>query len=315
MNRNIKWILTILQIIALTAVVTKFLIYDTIYSPARYRPDSEVTTLIIGDSHAEYALAPEYIKGSQNLATSGEHIFYTYYKLKRLLESRTNVERVILTIFPNTFSKNSDVALFDEEKSPFQIRRYYNLLDSEGREVLKENRRILLLCYLQYRWGLILPDKSEAAAFARLMTRRFEIVHFPSITGYTSNPQNILTDLRMDKILNKYYYEADGTIAGVSEIGIEYLDKIAALCRDRGLELILVATPEYPPYVEAVPQEHKDRFKEIAERTASKQEGVRFYDYTLMELEPKAYLDYDHLNTYGSMLFSKELNRVLEESR
>jgi len=60
--------------------------------------EDSLKTLILGDSHARTALNPEFIGSACSSAQKAEELEYSYYKLKRALETHEEIENLIITV-------------------------------------------------------------------------------------------------------------------------------------------------------------------------------------------------------------------------
>lgn len=79
-----------------------------------YKLNDSVTGIIIGHSHAEGAYIDSLLPNTVNMAQSGESYFYSYIKLRKLLEANNNIRRVMIEVTNNNLEKEMDEWTFGE---------------------------------------------------------------------------------------------------------------------------------------------------------------------------------------------------------
>jgi len=85
-------------------------------SDSKYLIEKHIDTIILGHSHAACAYDDTLLENVENLAAGGESYFYTYLKLKALLQSKNQIKRIILECSNNQFSKSMEKWTFKEPK-------------------------------------------------------------------------------------------------------------------------------------------------------------------------------------------------------
>jgi hypothetical protein len=97
-----------------------------------------------------------------------------------------------------------------------------------------------------------------------------------------------------------------------------YLRKLIELCRDRNVELVLIAVPIYD--LQTICAEHYDAYTAQIRQIADEY-GLSFYDFNLSRSEyldiqkPEYFMNFAHLNATGAKLFSSYLDDVLSTDR
>ena len=79
-----------------------------------YAIDISKHILILGHSHSASSLNDTLIENTINLSSSGEPYFYTYYKLKKVIEANSNIDTVLLEYTNNYFFKSMDKRIYSE---------------------------------------------------------------------------------------------------------------------------------------------------------------------------------------------------------
>ena len=87
---------------------------------------------------------------------------------------------------------------------------------------------------------------------------------------------------------------------------MKYLDKIVALCKEEGIQLVLVATPVADFYIQALG--NYDTFYHYMRNYAETNE-IEYYDFNLcrkdiLDMEDNDFMDYHHLSGKGAAKYS-----------
>ena len=104
LKRILFFTMLLTLVVVISAVVYDY--YKDIYlENENMRLKAGVTTLIVGDSHAETTFDDSIIPNSRNTAFHAEHYLFTYFKLIKLVESNPQVDRVILSLGAHNLSQ------------------------------------------------------------------------------------------------------------------------------------------------------------------------------------------------------------------
>ena len=92
----------------------------------------------------------------------------------------------------------------------------------------------------------------------------------------------------------------------LSAYSLKYLDKIVALCKEEGIQLVLVATPVADFYIQALG--NYDTFYHYMRNYAETNE-IEYYDFKLcrkdiLDMEDNDFMDYHHLSGKGAAKYS-----------
>jgi len=295
------------------------LVLDKLYNPANLRYDKSFTTMILGDSHAQHAFDPQYIDNSINLALGAEPYFYTYYKLRFLLDNNPVTKRVILTFSYLNLAPGQTKKLH-EEGSQFTalFDRYFMLLDGNGvRRIRNLNGWFsppVVINVLKYRLGFPINGFSREMKLLlrRLREGRLSIRALPFIGGFVATSEaNVEDYIAAEMKKHRMAFEAHG--GKTADLMVEYLKKIAVHCEERGVELILVNTPIHEAYSGAYPEETRASFLAVLDDVRGLCPHLVFLDYEHFELPDEMFQNGHHLNKYGAEVFSREINSALRQ--
>ena len=272
-----------------------------------FKLNTKIDTLIIGDSHMRSALDPEIIKNSKNIALDTENYLCTYYKLKKFVSFNSHIRKVILGFSTHNVSKNQSEALFFQEPTEKQIfKRYYQLLDFEGKKrIVRLFSKYFIISFFKYDLGIPIRVYKDDYFLKNLFNRKIIESDFKFIGGYyRSEKSNVnMEDIPMK--IKDYYYNDQMVYAGESELNIEYLNKILDLCSKNGIKVYLYSTPVYSRYKEMIPYENILGFEDVKNKLLKKYENVEYIDHTDYILEKNHFGDQDHVNAFGAKVVSQ----------
>lgn len=262
----------------------------------------DIETLIIGDSHSECSFNPEEIKNSINVAQSAECYFYTFYKLKYLLEKHSQIKYIVLSYSYNNLNSFWDDFVHQKEKAASMLDRYF--------QILEPGAFFSLLSY-GFGWKYFLghlgfPLKQNIVYISRVMNRdkNGTILFMGKYNPFIK--VNLNDTIIYNGIQNTFYI--NGKVRQVSELQTEYLIRIAHLCQSKNIHLLLVNTPVYAKYLEKIPEQ----FIKHYDHTTDHLEGMKLIsvlNYVTFPIPDYGYYDPTHLNVSGAKLFSKEISQ------
>ena len=92
-----------LPLLALIFIIStlNFINYNRAYTK---RFDKSSTTVFCGDSHIELAINDSLMRNSVNVAKSSESFYFSYYKLKVMLNKNPSIKQVYLGISYHSLS-------------------------------------------------------------------------------------------------------------------------------------------------------------------------------------------------------------------
>lgn len=277
-------------------------------APARRDMAGEFDLLISGSSQGLRAIDPRVLDEAlgcrgYNLGMPLQTMYGRYILLKQELE-RNPVSTVIIELSYDALARSYEPHGF--EGSVYQLGRSDSMgqwLDYFVHEVPPRD------------WGKMLNDSFGRGIYAwdqLLKTGPYEPFQYqtqgflPGLVG-TPMPTSYETD-----------YHKETLPTNVEEENLHYLDKCLELCRERGIETILISTPlsEYKLWscagFDAILATHR----EISEKW-----GVPLYDFNLKKdklsryPEEAAFYDQHHLCEEGAKAFPYDLAEVISAAR
>ena len=278
------------------------------------RLDKNIDTLVIGDSHTKCAIDPALVAHSVNSSLEGESFFSSYYKLKAVLEQNKSIKNVVLGCsYHNICTKHEYNGL-----SYFVLIDNKNIMEIAYPIVMHNQSGVmaptidLALYYLKYKVGLPLYMQDEIQL--RRASVKTELEKLPYWGGYRYSDGTALSALNTTQKVELHFYRSNNLYAGTSQLLIGYLEKIAAICRDKHIRLFLVATPLHESYLAKVPEIALSDFNATVNSVVERYDNVHYLDMTQLKLDERCYGDSHHVNSYGALPVSRYLNVVLRDA-
>jgi hypothetical protein len=280
----------ILPIIAGISIFLVFVICINNLS-SEYQLQSNIKNIYLGDSHIQQAINDSIIPNSLNLAASSESFYFSYYKLKVLLNNNSSVEKVYLGLSYHSLSNYYDRFINGDYSSAVAPKYFYILPPKEQIRMIYWNKTNLVpFMKSVIKHGFIKLIRNDYSSFLGGYSN-----HFNTTSAVNSS---------MDKRLIFQYYN-NGSLNPFSEINIKYLNKIAVLCKSKGVELYTLNTPLYDYYSEKVPIKYKEKLRKIISEFK-----LNYINLSNLEFKREYFIpDGDHVSRLGAEAISVELNK------
>lgn len=251
-----------------------------------YSFESKITTLFAGDSHVSNAFDDSKISNGKNIGLLAESYYFTYYKLRSLLEHNP-IKQVYLGVGCHNMSSYYDDFIAGQYTDPTAAKYFPSLPKSE-------------------KIKLFSIDGISYASFAKhiLEEEINGLVFSPSAIGDFDNGfvDVIANKASMDKRIKFQFYKGSQE-RSFSKSNIEYLQKIIDLCKEKKVNLKFVTTPLHPYYENKIPQKFKKKLNEIA--TTNNISLLRFQNLDFQEDE--FIPDGDHVSVKGAIKTTKSI--------
>lgn len=263
---------------------------NSIKNIENYKFEDKTNKLIAGDSRTQYSINDELVNNSKNISQNSEGLFYTYYKLKILLTNNRHIDTVFLGASFHTFSSY----YIEIQKKPDVSGRYFFTLPIEEQiSLLTDTKNTLPLIQYALREGI--------------KNQFYNITDTTLLGGYDcySSPIKINDSLVNERIQFQFY-----TFSGENELyeeNVLYFNKIAELCREMKVALIILNTPMHEKYISKVPLKFINILNELASENK-----LNVIDFENIALNNNDFLpDGDHLQESGAIITSIHLNDLL----
>lgn len=264
-------------------------------NPERYTLDASVKNIILGHSQPECGLNDSLIANTKNLSQGGEAYFYTFTKLKKLIEVNSNIKTVYLSFSNNQLEKKMDEWTFDAVFINDKYPAYFFAMDFEEKKVLWKANPKAVLQSEQLLLKNNLVDLVKYKGKIRQETYWGDYLY--------------LEREKTDSLIRVNYIQ---TIVkergnGISEINLTYLKKIVDWCNDQNIQLIFFRTPVHAVLSETYNEKVFDSIRKKHFRT------IPFLDCIDFPLSNEEFGDFDHLNFKGAKKFSTFFNQLVQQ--
>lgn len=254
---------------------------------------SKNNILVLGDSTPECAINDDIFKRSVNFSAPAESYFYSYLKLKKILEPNQAIDTVLLSFSPHNIFDNNWFASQNHIKNNFC--RYYPIMSRYDFRFLLESHPKSVAYSL----------KPITLQFLKNIFRKFAGDNIFPFGGFASVDSDrlvvALQSLKEGAEIKNYRLPKDLLPTNVEII---YLNKIAQLCGKRQVKLILINLPKR---VELLNDKRYGvvEFEKVYNTDFSQ---LEYFDFSNLFMEDEMYTDLLHLNKKGSSYFSNFLD-------
>ena len=287
-----------ISILFLIIIITVNSLFENITSRTKYyKLKGQYKNIICGHSRPETAYNDSIIADTKNIAQSGEAYFYTYLKLKKIIQANPEIKRVLIEFSENNIN---DTAMNDWIYGPiylsYRYEKYSSIMSLNEKKILFKNNPV------EYIKSIPLGMKSN---FEFILNSSNNIFSFKLMGGYQPMLFSHLDSLKnaIHKKVNSL--KADIPHVNIALLNLQYLDKIVALCKANNIELYFVRSPIYPLFIT---KEQEDIYDSILK---NKYSGINLIDFSNYKLNDEDYYDFHHVDYRGSMKVSKSMDSVL----
>ncbi|WP_395052105.1 hypothetical protein [Flavobacterium sp.] len=259
-----------------------------------YKLSDSIKILVLGHSQPECAINDTKINSIKNLSQGGESYFYTYFKLKKIIEENVNVNKVILSFSNNQVKKEMDNWTYGENYMPNFYSKYNFLMQQDDINVLIKNN---------FKTFIYSENKAFISNLKLLSSSNKNIFENRNWGGYLPLKRNKVDSLLKIKYLKKLKLNSQNKI---SNINLIYLDSIIKYCKNKHVNLYLIRLPIQKDYFKI---DNEVQFQKI--RT-SNYRTIPYLDFHNFPLKNNEFGDFDHLNSNGALKFSIFLNTLFK---
>ncbi len=252
--------------------------------------------VVLGHSHSECAYDDGFIDKFKNVSQSGEAYLYTYLKAEKLIKQNENLEFIFLEFTNNQIQSSMDIWIKDKEFIEARYPDYSSFMSYTEYQIMASLNLSKLL--LEIPSGIeqnILFIKNRKSNFLNNYGRHLKL-------------DKLLVKQDLLKIDSLYAIEQSKS-KEVSKLNIKYLKKIIELCRNKGVQIVLIRTPFHPLYLLNKNQDLYNAF------IKSDFKDVKYLDFSRFQLELNELADTQHLNKWGAERYSKWFNEFLKLGR
>jgi hypothetical protein len=275
------------------------LISGTYYitSSASFKIPDNKNILIIGDSHAECAVDDNIFSRAVNVSKGGSADLYSYIKLRKFLDVNPHINKILMSFHGYSVTRGCDERTTGGKNIAEFVPFHFSLFSKEEVSFfMKINGADFFSAVLKT------PLKSMRATLKFILGKNITYKDL-DIGGYAETNRkkqeiNMNLQVNFDNVTYEEEYE-------YSQYQLVYLRKIAELCLERNVELILIN----PPIFESEKYGNKKSLKNYYNNYFF---DISYLDFSDFPLPENAYRDISHLNYRGAEIFSEYLENNYE---
>ena len=238
----------------------------------------------MGDSQIQ-RINPEYFKCKTfNFGSSGEHYYFTYSKLKKLLSARTcNIKIIVLGVSVHNFAPV-----------------YQRMVDLNCKEGKSSLERYFYFCNFFdggiFTFGKCITHKD----FLKGLTRK------PDWNGFLESANKNPAKKDIERVL-EIHYKVDTKIDYSKQE--YYLGQIIRLCKKKNIKLLALSTPIHSYYKSHIPDIYFKNFNDIMKKKAE----LPHLNFLNVDISSNYMSDGNHLNKDGARIYSKLVSEEVEK--
>lgn len=300
MAKLILKLLCFSTIVGVSLSVAIFFLFPIIKNreTGNFRLNSQNRVLLLGHSHSACALNDEIINDLDNFSQAGESYFYTYPKLRLLLEYNKQYRHVFIEFSNNQIFKTMDNWIWSDKYLNYLYSVYFPFITPEDQKFLFYKNPISFISSVLKSSGLRLKALLNRRAYWSKATGRFQAEKV-SVADSLLRANAIGTPLPQAQ-LSTYLNES------ISYHNLIMLRRLIDLSRRNNKKVFLVRSPQHPQSPE---RNNEYMYQFIRHNFFS---DVYFLDFNDYPLKTSELYDLSHLNYYGATTFSKWAKQFFE---
>lgn len=285
---KVQMFLTVL----ITVLISLFLSYRYLANFKLNDKNSD-SILIVGHSHPECAYNDSLIMNTVNFAESGESYFYTYVKVKKLIEQNPEIQTVLIEFTNNQIDYGMNEWIWNDENVNYRFPKYGAFMDAESYLLLLNHNPETLI-----NSSKVLMKNSLKNIFTGF---KFQ----DGIGGFLYLDKNLADSVSTKSPVKAKKAKKSGN--EVSKYNIKYLRETIDYLRYEKKDVFLVRSPQHKSYKG---YRNEKQFQEILQAQFS---DLEFLDFSNFPLPDSEFADYEHLNYKGAKKYSIWFNDLLKE--
>ena len=254
----------------------------------QFHLNKDTSILFAGDSHIVGAIPDTLYLNSKNIGLRSESYYHTFFKLKYFLENQ-KIRKIYLGYSYHNIASYYDSFINGYFSSYISSRIFFILPIKEKLRVLFWNRKKLIR-FINEIFKVYKLLKSNTYNSKSNFIDGFDIFHLNTAFSEKACVQRI-----------KEQFFKNGQISEFSEFNLIYLNAIIEMCRQKGVEIVLITTPLHSKYIQGIPKPYIEKFlKFVRVNNSINLENIALVDSCFSP-------DGDHINNKGIFKTNKIL--------
>lgn len=252
-----------------------------------YKLNKDIENIIIGDSRTQI-FQDKKIKKTKNIALGSESYYYSYYKLKYIINNNRQIKTVFLGSSYHSFSDYFDQYIYESDV----ISNYFYILPLLDQLSLFFNPETNLCKLIK---------NSVIKGFNNI----FSIEKSYIGKSYIHNTNKEVSEKSIKDRIN-FVYLNKSKVREFSKLNKDYFNKIVNLCKDENINLILLKTPTHSLHNALIPEKFKIEYREIVTIN-----GLKVISFDGLLNDCMFLPDGDHINKIGAEILTAKLAKYI----
>ncbi len=250
----------------------------------------EVKYIVIGNSHPECALNDSIVKGMSNWGKSGEALFYSVLKGKKLLEDNPQVRLICVELSINQLDSHMYEWVYSPKYMERAFRSYGFLFENwQWKHFFKKDP----VSYIKANFF------SDRKYLNYLLLSSGAVESEMEWGGYQSHSES-----KLDSLLETHHPCDKDVILSPMEENVSALQDFIQFAKMRGVEVVLIRCPTHPLQGKC----WEKSFEAIRQQYFGDVLFIDFQDWPFLNEE---YLDFEHLNSKGAEKFTPIFDSIV----
>lgn len=259
-----------------------------------YLLEKNITTLIIGNSRPECSFNDSLIHRTKNISLVAEPYFYTYIKLRKLLESNKGIKQVLLEFSDISLSnKNMNSWTFETVSIKYLYTKYATIMTADEKSFIFSKNPIEVVrssSFLLRENLLFITAKNK------------NLLSYKQMGGFVAKSESHIEELRRTQNTTPTKNATDE----IALLNLQYLDKIVNLCKKHHIRLYFLRSPVHPIY-------KLNAFDKVYDSVLqARYPTIDLIDFANYNLNDTEYFDAHHLNYKGARKVSVSMDRIVK---
>jgi hypothetical protein len=275
-------------------LITELSTSSIISKYASFQLPSKPKYIVLGHSHPACAFNDSLINNFKNLAQTSESYYYTYFKVKQILEQNPSIETIFIEFTNNQISSTMNNWIWDDAHLSRSYSKYSPFIAISDQFILIQNNPKGFLKSFSYSIKSKLPT---------IIKREYDYTN--KIGGYLYLVLDKTDSIVKNTPIIDFKYYLVNSI-NTSETNLKYLQKIIHLIRVYKKNVFLIRSPQHPKFEG---YENEKVYKGILHNRLN---DIEYLDFSNFPLSNSEFGDLEHLNHKGAKIFSNWFNKLIE---
>ncbi|WP_053975778.1 hypothetical protein [Mangrovimonas xylaniphaga] len=256
---------------------------------------SSVETLVLGSSHSMYGINPEYLDASAyNASFVSQTTDLDLAILEKFMPELSNLKTVIVRLSYATLFET-----LSETSANWRLKDYIIYFDLNTKSTVLRHSELFSLklkTNLDRLWDYYVLGNSEIQCYSLGWADN----------SFLQSPMDL--DLASLRAAQRHTISNDDQYVD----NVEAFERMAKLCQDNNINLILVTLPGYLSYRDNLDPLQLQKMLDFASQIESNYKNTKYYNFLSdPDFSENDFFDGDHLNAQGAKKITDKLNALL----